>query len=81
MTDTVSPGSRLRCSWEVHAGIIPGQPMPEFTRRWLLTSETFYAEEATGETFLRYRDEAYEYAKSLSNPAGLNWVRVEWCYL
>lgn len=37
--DTVSPGTRLRCAWEVMGSVIPQQPMPEFTRRWILTSE------------------------------------------
>jgi hypothetical protein len=84
--DTVSseaPGDRLRCSWEVTAGLLPRDPMPEYTRRWLLTSETFYAEQAEQQykTFQRYQAEAREYARSLEIPSALNWVNVEWVYL
>jgi hypothetical protein len=80
MTDTASGSGRLRCSWEVWGGLIPGDPIATYTRRWFIDSETYYRE--TGmETYLKYRDEALEYAKSLMNPTGLNWVRVEWIYL
>jgi hypothetical protein len=66
--------------------------MPEHTRRWCLTSETWDAEnEMTDEafkaahpdgrsTFWEYRDEAFEYSKKLSDPRSLNWVRVDWIW-
>ena len=87
-----SPGSRARCIWEVTAGILPGKAMPEFTERWCVTSETFYREaELSAEdfakefpdgrsTFIRFRDEAYEYARNLTDPRSVNWVRVDWVY-
>ena len=31
-----------RAAWEVTAGLIPGQAMPEYTRRWALTSSEWY---------------------------------------
>jgi hypothetical protein len=82
--DTVSSeGGRLRVSWEVTGGIIPRQPMPEYTRRWLLTSETYYAEreQSSIATFERFQQEARDYARALENPGILNWVNVEWVYL
>jgi hypothetical protein len=89
--DTKSEGTRGRCAWEVTAGVIPGQPMPEYTRRWFLTGETWERENAMsdeefkkecpdGSTFLRFRDEADDYAKHLHDPRSLNWVRVEWIW-
>lgn len=32
-----------RCMWEVMAGVIPGTPMPEYTKRWGLTSREWEA--------------------------------------
>lgn len=82
--DTVSSeGGRLRVSWEVTAGIIPRRPMPEYTRRWFLTSETYYAEreQLSTETFSRYKIEAHDYAMELENPGLVNWVNIEWIYV
>jgi hypothetical protein len=91
--DTVSEGNRLRCSWTVTAGVIPGVPMPEHTRRWLLTSEQFYKENDMSpeefkttfpdgqSTFLKYKSEAQLYADSLQDPRYINWVNVNWLWL
>lgn len=82
--DTVSSkGSRLRCVWKVVGGIIPEQPLAEYTRRWLLTSETYYAEyeQQSIATFERFKNEAHDYARDLENPGLLNWVSIEWIYL
>jgi hypothetical protein len=40
--DKVTPGSRARMCWEVVAGLVPGTPIPELTRRWTVSSETYY---------------------------------------
>ena len=88
----MSPKEALRCAWEVRAGIVPGVALPEFGKRWFVTSDVFYREgEMSDEefkkehpdgksTFVKYRDEAYEYAKSLHDPRSLNWVEVVWIY-
>jgi hypothetical protein len=39
MSDKKTEGTRARCCWEVVAGIIPNQPIPEHTRRWVITGE------------------------------------------
>ena len=82
----------LRAAWEVRAGVVPGVAMPELTKRWLLTSETFYQEDHMSaeefkakfpdgrSTYAQYRDEAYDYAKSLNDPRTLNWVEVSWIW-
>lgn len=74
-----------RCAWEITAGIIPGQPLPEYTRRWVLTSSEWYG--ADGEPshagvalFCAQQAAAMEYARSLANPGALNWARVEWIW-
>ncbi len=93
MSDIVSSGSGgLRCAWEVRAGILPGRPMPEHTKRWFITSETWELENQQwsdeefkkrfpeGSTFLRFQELAHEYAKGLNDPRYLNWVSVEWLW-
>jgi hypothetical protein len=90
--DKTTPGTRARLAFEVCAGLIPGQPMPEYTRRWVITSENWHQENAMTDaefaqahpdgksTFATFRDEAHEYAKSLTDPRAVNWVRVDWIY-
>ena len=90
MTQTaVSAGSRLRCTWSVTAGIIPGEPIPDYSRQWCLTSEQWEKDLAAANqgnpdppwTFLAYQTAAREYAQSLENPRSLNWVKCEWMWL
>jgi hypothetical protein len=79
--------------WEVVAGVVPGTPIPEFTRRWVVTSETYYRimempqeeydkefPEHKGNPLREYGQEAQAYAASLTNPNQVNWVRVDWIY-
>jgi hypothetical protein len=91
MKDVSSGEGRLKVVWEVRAGVIPGTPMPEVGKRWYLTAETWHREQFKKEfpdsrspsqtnTFVQYRDEAYEYAKSLNDPHSFNWVEVTWIW-
>ena len=69
----------------VTAGIIPGQVMPEHTRRWTYTSADYEQDAAlpAGELsiFELRIQEAHDYAIQLSNPRHLNWVRVDWMWI
>lgn len=68
-----------RCAWEVTAGLIPGQPMPEYTRRFGLTSPEW--ESADGwRLFQEHFDQALDYYRSLQDPRRLNWVRLDWVW-
>ena len=74
-----------RCAWEVTAGLIPGQAMNEYTRRWIMTSSEWYDKD--GQTtpqgvvlFNAHLVAAMEYARYLSEPRMLNWVRVDWIW-
>ena len=81
-----------RCAWEVTAGVIPRRPMPEHTKRWGITSETWEAENAMSDdefkekhpdgksSYAKAREEAYAYAASLNDPRYLNWVRIDWIW-
>ena len=78
---------------EVTAGIRPGLPEPQFTRRWTLTSDEWERAQAEDDELLEKGDahamhaalllgaraaEADEYARLLRNPQRFNWVRTEW---
>lgn len=73
---------------EVVAGVIPGTPIPEHTKRFGVSSDAWYGqgkyennlEEARME-ILQVYGTAQEYARNLMNPQILNWVKLEWVYL
>jgi len=70
---------------EVTAGVIPGTPMPEFTKRWGWTSNNQQKlEEGDQEAktlYIRIHGESREYQASLENPNLVNWVRRDWIWL
>ena len=79
---------------EVTAGIRPGLPEPQFTRRWTLTSDEWERAQVEDDELHKNGDnehamhaalllgaraaEADEYARLLRNPQRFNWVRTEW---
>jgi hypothetical protein len=63
---------------EVVAGIVPGSPMPEYTRRWSLTRDQF---DNDRNAVIKAYGESREYAATLENPAKVNWVRRDWTWL
>lgn len=70
---------------EVQAGLIPGEPMPEYTRRWGWSSsdqERLGAGDKEAYTlYIRMAGESREYAASLEDPRKVNWVRRDWIWL
>jgi hypothetical protein len=70
---------------EVQAGLMPGSPMPEYTRRWGWSSDDQAALEAQDPEALRkyvaIAGESREYAASLEDPRRVNWVRRDWIWL
>jgi hypothetical protein len=73
---------RARIVLEVTAGLIPGQPMPEHTKRWAIT-EAEWKNAATRANILAERNGQMQgYAALLMlQPDTLNWVRTDWIYL
>lgn len=69
---------------EVVAGLVPGQPLPEYTRRWVWSSDDQQAlengDKAAREKYLRMAGESREYAASLEDPRSLNWVQRVWLW-
>ena len=72
---------------EVQAGVILGEPDPELTKRWAITSEEWEAAQgqSTDEVaaLLATRmGQAQGYAGLLGlQPDRLNWVRLDWVWL
>jgi hypothetical protein len=77
----------LTAAWTVTAGVIPGRLEPEHTKQWLYTSEHREEDEANANdgkdtnNFTRMMKEAHDYACQITNPAYLNWVKVEFLWL
>ena len=69
----------------VYAGVIPEVGMGEYTRNWGYTSEDYQKDldvpKDQPTKFSKLLDEAHDYAKGLSNPAYVNWVRVDWIWV
>ena len=70
---------------EVLAGIIPGEPIAEYTKLWGYSSEDYGLDKAVPldqpTIFSKRLEEAHAYAMGLSNPAHVNWVRVDWIWV
>jgi hypothetical protein len=70
---------------EVVAGLVPGTPMPEYTRRWGWSGADQEAlnkgDKEAEEKYIRIAGESREYAASLEDPRRLNWVRRDWLWL
>ena len=69
----------------VTAGVIPGTAMPEYRKQWTYTSSEFEQDRQTPADqptiFSARLEEAHKYAMGLSNPAYVNWVRVDWLWV
>ena len=77
----MSNAERARIAIQVVAGIIPGQPLPELTKQFIITSELWYSDApGDAERCKEIQEEAIEYQKSLMNPSYSNWVRLEWIW-
>lgn len=59
--------------------------MPEYTKTWAYSSDGYEKDRLTPQDqptiFSKMLDEAHEYAKGLSNPAHVNWTRVDWIWV
>lgn len=69
----------------VYAGVIPEIGIAEYTKQWSYTSEDFEKDRNTPQDqptiFSTRLKEAHDYAMGLSNPAYVNWVRVDWMWI
>lgn len=71
-----------KASWTVVAGVIPGTPIAEFTKRWDYDSDEMEedgrhaSDPAYQPLFMKKLAEASFYAYQLNNPKLLNWVET-----
>jgi hypothetical protein len=70
----------LKAYWQVTAGVIPGEPEPEFSRCWKLTSADVESAARTA-LFEATREAALAYARVLMDPARFNVVTIEFVWL
>lgn len=72
----------LKASWEVHAGVIPGQPIKEFSKRWEYTSKDHEQDTNVGQgigyhaIFSKMRAEVIDYYLQVSQPRLNNWSNL-----
>lgn len=70
---------------EVVAGLIPGRdPLPEFTKRWAITSREWSGCKDDSHRIALLADRAAladHYASTLRDPNRVNWVRTDWVWL
>jgi hypothetical protein len=75
------PTQNVRYAVEVKAGLIPGQPTPEFTRQWFVTTDEWRrGEHHSVEDPESAWSQARAYAEQLVDPAVVNWVSLEWVW-
>lgn len=78
----MSDGAQLKAAWEVRAGLIPGQPMNEYSKRFFYTSDEYEedgkhaADLEYHPIFMRKMAEAASYHMQMSNPRMLNWAEL-----
>jgi hypothetical protein len=76
----------LKAAWEIHAGLIPGQPMKEYTRRLIYTSTDYdtdgeHAKDEAYQTIFNARQfEAMSYHLQMSNPRLNNWAELSFIW-
>jgi hypothetical protein len=77
---------RAKAAWRVMAGVIPGQPIEEYTRTWTYTSEDYeedgrHAKDAAYQPImLKLMFEAMAYQMQMSDHRILNFSMLEWIW-
>lgn len=73
---------------EITGGVMPGEAIPEYTKRLTISSDAWFAQgiyenkpDAAKQEVLRVYGYAQEYMRDLMNPKVLNWVNLNWLYL
>jgi len=74
--------SRLKGQWTVTAGVLPGAVEKDYTRQWVYTSDDLAKDQHEDyKKWNEMKEEAYEYAKQITNPQHVNWVAVDWVWI
>ena len=72
----------LKAQWVVTAGLIPGQPMDEYEKAFVYTSQ-MYEEDRHNPVMAYYEllNKAHYDAKEISNPGMVNCVNVSFVWI
>jgi hypothetical protein len=73
----------VKCGVDVYAGVVPGTPMPEYTRQWFITSDEWYEDDGKNQADLLadLAGRAAGWATMLMlQPDRFNWVKTEWIW-
>ena len=73
---------KARAGIDVVAGVLPGTPEPEYTKRFFLTSEEWDGGSEKGvNALVEMNGKAQAHAMMLMlQPHRLNWVKTEWIW-
>lgn len=80
------PLNALKASWTVTAGVIPEEPLPNFTKTWTYSSgdaETDRTQNTKPEDqaiFSKQRALAMDYYLQISLPHIVNWVELKFLW-
>jgi hypothetical protein len=69
----------LKCQITVTAGIVLGEALPEYTKRWTMTNSEIDSPSGNALYNAVVRS-ATEYAACLMAPKQLNWVHCDWVW-
>jgi hypothetical protein len=78
--------TRAKGFWTVTAGVLLNESMPEYGKQWCYTSADYEqdiknAENGEETGFMRMDREAHEYARSITHPSFVNWVKMEFLWV
>jgi len=75
----------LKAAWSVKAGLHQQHELPEYFRQWAYTSSDFEKDRATPDDqptiFQKLDEEAHTYARSITDPRRLNYVKLEFIWI
>lgn len=74
----------IKASWSVQAGLYPGDVIPEYSKQWVYTSDDFEADKSVPKNqptiFSKLDEEVHLYARHITNPFYVNYVRVDFLW-
>lgn len=71
----------LKAQWVVRAGLLPDEPMGDYTKAWQYTSDDWAEDGDTrGDIYHHMARQAHEWAGKLQT-GSLNWVHVEYMWM
>jgi hypothetical protein len=70
----------LAASWTITAGVLPDQPIEDYTKIFRYTIDDYGSDQYGTTLFHDTADKAFDYAKTIGNPGVVNWVNVDFIW-